>query len=160
MKKWLIFILPTLAFADDASRIAANKTAVDTVVTNRSYLSATLGITTMNSIVHPDWVQVDFPLTSSSGASKRRIEAAIRDLIAKGGEPAYRDSTAGLPRGQYVRTWIPGRVYVHRDVAVTILKRISGGVDTSGTGIGAAVRDTCADGGWRNFLHDRIPERF
>lgn len=95
MKKWFLLLLPTLAFADDASRIAASRTAVDSIAVSRSYLSTTLGITVMNSIMHPDWVQVDFPLTASSGEAKRRIEAAIRHLILKGGEPAYRDSTTG-----------------------------------------------------------------
>lgn len=153
--------MASIAQADDSARITASKAAADSIVVNRRYLSTTLGITVMNSIIHPDWVQVDFPLTSSSGVAKRRIEAAIRNLIANGGEPAYRDSTAGLPRGQYVRTWAPGRVYIHRDTAVETLKRINdSGADTTGVGAGAAVRDTCLDGGWRMFLHDKIPERF
>lgn len=160
MKKTILIclsILISVAYADDTAQITASKSAADSIVSNRPYLSSTLGITVLPSLIHPDWVRLDFPLIASSGIAKRRIEATVRDLFAVGGEPAYRDSTVG---SGYIRLFVPGRVYIHRGVAVDALRRINDNGVSIGDTTGAAVRDTLADGGWRLLMHKYIPGRF
>ncbi|GEM_PF-3900344 len=162
MRKSLVLFfalcVPAVAWAQgDAQKIESARAAIDSVVTNRPYLRETLGIRVMKSNQHPEWVQVDFPLTSMSGAEKRRVEAAMRDLFVVGGEPAFRDSV--VVSGGYVRTYVPGRVHVHRDAALTTLIRMASGVNIGDT-TGAATRDTCDDGGWRLYLKKFWPGRF
>ena len=151
-----IYLPPLLWAQTDAHKIEAARVATDSVVANRAYLQETLGIRVMRSNQHPEWVQVDFPLASVSGGNKRRIEAAICELIQAGAEPAFRDSTV---TGGYIRTYVPGRVYVHRDVALTTLKCLASGVVVGDT-LGAAARDACEDGGWRLYLKKFWPGRF
>lgn len=154
----LVLLCPTLLFAlTDQQKTDSAQSVVDTQVQAAAFLKSTLGMTVLKSLNHPEWVRLDFPLTSATGTAKRRIERAITDLIAAGAEPAYRDSTV---ENGYVRTFIPGRVQVHNSVAQQMLSQFSAQGITIGDTSGAAVRDTCDDGGWRLLLKKLKPGQF
>ena len=154
----LILLCPAFLFAlTDQDRIDSAQVAVNTQVQAAIFLKSTLCMTVLKSLNHPEWVRLDFPLTATTGIAKRRVEQAIIDIIAAGAEPAYRDSTV---RGGYVRMLVPGRVQVHNSTAQQVLIRFSEQGIVIGDTSGAAVRDTCDDGGWRLLLKKLKPGQF
>lgn len=106
---------------DDDAEKEASLTTVDAAIKADTYLSATLGALVMKSDLHPQWAYIDFP-DYRTGTKLKQIRGAIQEFLKAGGEPAYSDTPQ--EKG-YLRIFIEGRIFIHRDRATAVLKKIA-----------------------------------
>ena len=85
----------------DQSTVDASAT-----VDGSAFLSSELGATVTRSELHPEWVNVDFPLGDATGTKALAICYTMSTMIAAGGEAGFELAEGGA------RVARPGRVYV------------------------------------------------
>jgi len=104
--------------AEDPQRDATLQ-AASALIQVDSVMNDLLSAVAAKSEVHPEWVNIDFPLDTATGTKAMASRFAIREFIALGGEPGFKLGQDGS------REAMPGRVYFPASMLADAIERLS-----------------------------------